>query len=104
MRHVVLDLGGVILDWNPRHLYRQLLSLDEMEHFLGEICTPAWHLQHDWGTPMAVTIPALCEQFPVYAELIKLWETRYTDMVAEWSWVWTNSLRNSGGVMPISSY
>ena len=35
---VIFDLGGVLLDWNPRHLYRQLFA-DEpaMEHFLATV-------------------------------------------------------------------
>ena len=40
---VVFDLGGVVIDWNPRHLYRQLFPADEaaMERFLAEVCTGA---------------------------------------------------------------
>ena len=40
---VVFDIGGVLLDWNPRHLYRKLFD-DEarMERFLAEVCTPEW--------------------------------------------------------------
>jgi 2-haloacid dehalogenase len=37
---VVFDIGGVLLDWNPRYLYRQLFDDErEMERFLSEICT-----------------------------------------------------------------
>ena len=34
---VVFDLGGVLIDWNPRHLYRKLFAGDEaaMEAFLA---------------------------------------------------------------------
>ena len=34
---VVFDLGGVLIDWDPRHLYRKLFAGDEvaMEHFLA---------------------------------------------------------------------
>ena len=40
--NVIFDLGGVLIDWNPRYLYRQLFDGDEagMEHFLVEICSP----------------------------------------------------------------
>ena len=34
---VVFDLGGVLIDWDPRYLYRQLLPEDEVEPFLDEI-------------------------------------------------------------------
>jgi FMN phosphatase YigB (HAD superfamily) len=37
VRAVVLDLGGVLVDWDPRHLYRKLFPGDEeaTEHFLA---------------------------------------------------------------------
>ncbi len=41
---VVFDLGGVLIDWDPRHLYRELFADEEaaMEHFLATICTHEW--------------------------------------------------------------
>lgn len=80
---VVFDLGGVLLDWDPRHLYRQVLaSDDEVERFLAEVCTWAWHTQHDLGRPMAETIPELAALHPEHADAIALWHSRYHDMVA----------------------
>ena len=40
---VVFDLGGVLIDWNPRYLYRPLFGGDAaaMEHFLTHVCSPA---------------------------------------------------------------
>jgi 2-haloacid dehalogenase len=37
---VVFDIGGIFLDWHPRHLYRKMFD-DEtrMEWFLEHICT-----------------------------------------------------------------
>jgi FMN phosphatase YigB (HAD superfamily) len=45
-RHIVIfDLGGVLIDWDPRHLYRKLFAGDEaaMEHFLATVCTHEWN-------------------------------------------------------------
>jgi 2-haloacid dehalogenase len=79
----VFDLGGVLVDWDPRHLYRQVLGDDEeVERFLAEVCTWAWHTQHDLGRPMAETIPELSAQFPEHAAVIALWHERYADMIA----------------------
>jgi len=73
----------VLVDWDPRHLYRQVLgSEEEVEHFLTEVATWAWHTQHDLGRPMAETIPELCALHPEHAEAISLWHARYGDMVA----------------------
>ena len=45
IRSVVFDLGGVLIDWDPRHLYRRIFRGDEaaMERFLAEVCTPEWN-------------------------------------------------------------
>ncbi|MDP7157602.1 MAG: HAD family phosphatase, partial [SAR324 cluster bacterium] len=52
--NVVFDLGGVLIDWNPRYLYRKLLSHDaEVERFLNEVCTDEWIMQMDAGLPMS---------------------------------------------------
>ena len=41
---VVMDLGGVLIDWNPRYLYRKLFDDDaRMEHFLTAVCSQTWH-------------------------------------------------------------
>jgi 2-haloacid dehalogenase len=80
---VVFDLGGVLLDWNPRHLYRKLFDdAAEMERFLREVCTMEWHHAHDLGIPPEQTIPPLVEAHPEYAEHIWAWPRRTEEMLS----------------------
>jgi 2-haloacid dehalogenase len=80
---VVWDLGAVVIDWNPRYLYRTLLPDDEaVEAFLREVCTPAWHHRHDEGRPMADGVAELVAAFPDRAELIRAYLDRWDDMFA----------------------
>ena len=83
-RAIVFDLGGVLLDWNPRHLYRQLFAGDEaaMERFLDEVCTMEWHHAHDLGAPPERTCTALAHAHPEQAELIWAWSRRSEEMIA----------------------
>jgi 2-haloacid dehalogenase len=79
---VVFDIGGVLLDWNPRHLYRRLFSDERaMERFLAEVCTLQWHEAHDLGTPFAVSCERLAAEHPEQAELIRAWGTRSEEMI-----------------------
>jgi 2-haloacid dehalogenase len=82
-RVVVFDLGGVLLDWNPRYLYRKLLP-DEaaLEEFLGRVCTQAWNEQQDAGRPLAEATAALCAEHPDRAELIRCYYERWDEMMA----------------------
>jgi 2-haloacid dehalogenase len=80
---VVFDIGGVLLDWDPRHLYRQLIEDEEvMERFLAEICTPEWHAQHDRGVSAERSCAKLAAAHPEHAELIRAWAGRSEEMVA----------------------
>ena len=79
---VVFDLGGVMIDWNPRHLYRSIFD-DEaaMERFLAEICTPAWNHSMDAGRPFAEGIADLVAQHPEWEPQIRAWRLRWSEML-----------------------
>ena len=80
---VVFDIGGVLVDWNPRHLYRKLFDDEEaMERFLSEVCTLEWHDAHDRGTPMEASCAELAAAYPQQAELIWAWARRSEEMIS----------------------
>ncbi|MER6632531.1 HAD family phosphatase [Streptomyces sp. NPDC000987] len=81
---VLFDLGGVLIDWNPRHLYRGLFGDDRdgMEEFLATVCTPAWNLEQDRGRPFSEGIALLCRRFPQHREMITAFRERWEEMVA----------------------
>lgn len=81
---VVFDIGGVLIDWNPRYLYRKLFSEDTtaMEHFLETVCTMDWNLQQDAGRPWKEAVEDLTAQYPEMAELIAAYDLNWDEMVA----------------------
>ncbi|MGF1474205.1 MAG: HAD family hydrolase [Geminicoccaceae bacterium] len=82
METVVFDLGGVLIDWNPRYLYRKLFNDDAaMEHFLTEICSPAWNVQMDEGKPFAVAVEELSAQHTEHETMIRAYHQRWPEMI-----------------------
>src|ERR1700716_395513 len=81
---VVFDLGGVLIDWDPRHLYRKLFAGDEpaREHFLATVCTHEWHRHHDSGRSFAEGARVLKDLHPDKAELIDAFGMRQGAMMA----------------------
>jgi 2-haloacid dehalogenase len=80
----VFDLGGVLLDWDPRHLYRKLFAGDKaaMENFLASVCTTEWNKRQDAGRSFA---DAVRELLPLHADKIELIEAfgkRFGEMIA----------------------
>jgi 2-haloacid dehalogenase len=82
VRAVAFDLGGVLVDWNPRYLYRTLFD-DEaaMEEFLATVCTGPWNDQLDRGRPFAEAVAELVERFPDQAELVSAYHERWPEML-----------------------
>src|SRR5579863_1582004 len=79
---VVFDIGGVLLDWNPRYLYRQLIGdPDQLDDFLARICSRQWHLAHDLGADTEQSCRELAAQYPEHAELIMAWSDRSEEMI-----------------------
>lgn len=81
---VVFDLGGVLIDWDPRHMYRSLF-LDEtkMEHFLATVCTPEWNAEQDRGRPLDEATKMLIAEHPEHAELIEAYYSRWDEMLGQ---------------------
>lgn len=82
-RHIVVfDLGGVLIDWNPRYLYRKLFD-DEaaMERFLATVCTSAWNLEQDAGRPFDEAVAVLQAEHPDQGDLIAAYFARWPEMM-----------------------
>jgi 2-haloacid dehalogenase len=79
---IVFDIGGVLIDWNPRYLYQKIFSdPEEMEFFLREICSPEWNAQADAGKSYQDAIDELIPQYPDYEEPIRLFYQRWEEMI-----------------------
>ena len=76
----IFDFGGVLIDWDPRHLYRKLFG-DEaaMEHFLATVCTPDWNLRQDAGRSFAEATLELGRAHPDNLPLIEAWHRRFDE-------------------------
>ncbi len=81
---VVFDLGGVLIDWDPRHLYRKLFAGDEaaMEHFLAHVCTQEWNRCQDAGRSFAEAARLLKAEHPDKADLIDAFGARFDEMMS----------------------
>ena len=80
-RAVIFDFGGVLVDWNPRYLYRRLFPGDPagMERFLAEVCTPEWNQRQDAGRPWAEAVAELVDRYPAQADLIRAYRERWEE-------------------------
>jgi 2-haloacid dehalogenase len=83
LKAVVFDLGGVLIDWDPRYLFRKLLA-DEaaVEEFLATVCTPEWNAELDRGRPFAEGVAELVERHPEHAAAIAAYHERWPEMLA----------------------
>ena len=81
---VVFDLGGVLIDWDPRYLYRSLFH-DEtaMEEFLATVTTQEWNRAQDAGRPWAEAVEELAALHPEKRDLIEAYRRRWPETLGD---------------------
>lgn len=80
---VVFDVGMVLLEWDPRYLYRKVFPGDaaKMEWFLAEVCPNTWNVEQDRGRPWDEAIAEAIGRHPAYAAEIRAYRERWNEMV-----------------------
>jgi 2-haloacid dehalogenase len=80
--NVVFDLGMVLIEWDPRHLYRQVFrDPAKMEWFLAEVCHGEWNLAQDKGRSFDEGVKEATARHPEYAAEIAMYRDRWMEMV-----------------------
>jgi len=80
---IIFDLGGVLIDWSPKYVYREVFDGDEekVDWFLNEICTMEWNMAHDAGRLLKDGTELLIKQHPQFEAWIRIYYDRWSDML-----------------------
>lgn len=81
---IIFDLGGVLIDWNPRYVYRTIFKNEaEVEWFLENVTTHEWNEQQDAGYPLHKATEELIAEHPEWENEIKAYYGRWLEMLGE---------------------
>lgn len=79
---IIFDLGGVLIEWNPRHLYRKIFKTeDEITWFFENICTLEWNDNQDAGRTFAEATEELVAKHPEWEVPIRAWYGRWQETI-----------------------
>ncbi|MEX0852607.1 MAG: HAD family phosphatase [Bauldia sp.] len=82
IRHIVFDLGRVLLLWDPERPFRRLIpDAVERQRFLGQICTPAWNNEQDRGRTWREAEDVLIAEHPEHAAMIRAYRQNWSEMM-----------------------
>jgi 2-haloacid dehalogenase len=81
---IIFDLGAVLIDWNPRYMYRNIFNDEaEMEHFLANVTTSDWNEEQDAGRPLHEGTEYLVNKHPEHEKNIRAFYGRWDEMLGE---------------------
>ena len=85
---IIFDLGGVLVDWNPVYVYKDVFKNQEkLNWFLTNVCSPEWNIEQDGGRTIAEAEQLKIEEFPKYEKEIKLfykeWHRMFKGVIKE---------------------
>ena len=79
---VIFDLGGVLIDWNPRYVYRTIFKTEEeIDWFFENIATHDWNENQDAGYPLDAATEELIKRHPDWEKEIRAYYGRWTEML-----------------------
>ena len=79
---IIFDLGGVLIDWNPRYLYRKIFKTEqEITWFLDNVCTSDWNDEQDAGRSFEDATEELVKKFPEHEVPIRAWYDRWKETI-----------------------
>ncbi len=79
---IVFDLGGVLIDWNPRYVYSNIFKTEEeVEWFLQNVTTPDWNEEQDTGHPLHKATEELIKKHPEWESEINAYYGRWLEML-----------------------
>ena len=79
---IIFDLGAVLIDWNPRHLFRKLFDNEAaMNVFLRDICAPEWNAEQDRGRTWQEAVDMLIDTHPEHGDMIRAYKDRWDEML-----------------------
>ena len=79
---IIFDLGGVLIDWNPEYVFRELIPDEERRRFFFEnICTHEWNIEQDAGRLLSDATEMLILEHPDWAPEIRTYYDRWEEML-----------------------
>ena len=94
IKAIIFDVGNVLLEWDPRHIYRRYFDDEEsMELFLQKVNFMEWNVRQNEGRSFAQGVAVLSRQFPHYSELIQAYHDHWKDSLGEYFKDTVNNMR-----------
>lgn len=83
IKAIIFDLGGVLIDWNPRYVFDEnyFESEEKRKYFFENICTSDWNEEQDAGRSIVEGTEILVAQYPEWEPAIRDYYGRWTDML-----------------------
>jgi 2-haloacid dehalogenase len=82
IKTVIFDLGGVLIDWNPRYVYRTIFKTEEeIDWFFENVATHDWNENQDAGYPLDAATVDLIKKHPDLENEIRAYYGRWEEML-----------------------
>ncbi|TIV54208.1 MAG: HAD family phosphatase [Mesorhizobium sp.] len=82
IRHIVFDIGRVLIHYDPDLAFSRLIpNVEERKWFFANVCTSEWNLEQDRGRTWEEAEALLIAEHPGHAENIRNFRRHWHEMV-----------------------
>ncbi|MBB3930580.1 HAD superfamily hydrolase (TIGR01509 family) [Kaistia hirudinis] len=82
IRHIVFDIGNVLIRWDPEIVYGRIIpDAAARQRFFDDVDIHAWNLEQDRGRSWEDAEAHVIAEFPHYEDNIRAWRRHWHEMV-----------------------
>jgi 2-haloacid dehalogenase len=83
IKNIIFDFGNVFIEWNPRRIFRQIISEKDLDNFMQTVWNEEWNNNLDKGITFAENEKILSEKYPQHSEYITYFHAHWYESLGE---------------------
>jgi 2-haloacid dehalogenase len=82
-KSIIFDFGNVLIEWNPRKIFRDMVPAEELEDFMQNVWKDEWNNNLDSGVSLADNERDMKEKYPQHARYIAAYHARWYESLGD---------------------
>ncbi|MDR1022878.1 MAG: HAD family phosphatase [Prevotellaceae bacterium] len=76
-KNIIFDFGNVLIEWDPRKIFRSMVPAEELEDFMQNVWKDEWNGNLDSGVSLADNERAMKKKYPQHSRYIAAYHARW---------------------------
>ncbi|MDR1417308.1 MAG: HAD family phosphatase [Prevotellaceae bacterium] len=83
LKSIIFDFGNVLIEWDPRRIFRDMVPAEELENFMQNVWKDEWNNSLDSGVSLADNEQSMKAKYPQHSRYIAAYHARWYESLGD---------------------